>query len=534
MIGTMVDGADGAGVAGMARLWRSLGRWLAATALSALLTALLLGSRANASTAAIVYLVQVVIFAALAGQVSSTYLAVVSAVLFDYYFTDPRHSLIMYNLQDWVSVVAYAGSCLVVGRVAERARRQTRDADRRREEVERLNALSQEMMLHDDAAGLVQQIPRLVEKNFALDAVLLYVREDDRLYSSLPGGGSNDENPGTPALRSEGEDESMLREEASGDAPGSRNRLRDLLRDNSQPWELQAELPGGFTPIHLVFGMKSVGILAWKPDTLHRQVATSIAAQVAIAITRAHAIESSSRLEAARTADRLRAALIDSLTHELRTPLTAIRAAATTLVDGEGLDAETRAELAAIVDEESLRLDSLIGEAMEIAEIESDGIRFQPEPVHLATFLEQVVQESQEELAAHRVSIDAGPPGGPVWIDKHLMSRVFRHLLENAGRYTPAGSRIVLRGRRDGAVLELAVEDNGPGIDAHDLPLIFEKFYRGRQRNSTAKGSGMGLAITRALVSAHGGTIEAESTAGKGTRFRIAIPLTLKGAASGE
>ena len=267
---------------------------------------------------------------------------------------------------------------------------------------------------------------------------------------------------------------------------------------------------------------------AWKPATLSREVATSVAAQVAIAIARANAIEASGRLEAARAADKLRTALIDSLTHELRTPLTAIRAAATTLLDGSGLDNETRQELATIVDEESSRLDSLIGEAMEVAEIESDGIRVKPEPLHTGTFLEQAFEQSHDQLAHHRVTIIVQQPDTPVWFDPHLIGRVLRHLLENAARYTPPNSRVLLRSRRTMDRLEFLVEDDGPGIDAHDLPLIFEKFYRGRKRITAAKGSGMGLSITRALMGAHGGAIDVTSVPGRGTTFRLWVPLVEK------
>jgi two-component system sensor histidine kinase KdpD len=477
-------------------------RWLAATAVMFLISVVLVWVHAHASTAGILYLVVVVWFATLAGREVSLYLALISALLFDYYFLAPRYSFNLSGSQSWLTMIAFVVSCVIVSRVAERARRQTRQAEQRREDVERLYALGQEMMLHDDAAGLVREIPRLVQSNFALDAVLLYVRDEDCLYSSV-----------------------------SVDSP----TMLATLRTASATWEPNAELPEGFAPMNLVFGMNSVGTLAWKPATLSHEVATSIAAQVAIAITRAHAIEASARLEAARSADRLRTALIDSLTHELRTPLTAIRAAATTLTssfaEGYGLDDATRTELATIVDEESARLDSLIGEAMEVAEIEADGIRVKPEPLHTATFLEQAVEQSRDQLASHRVSIivePSGNPDNPVWFDPHIIGRVLRHLLENAARYTPANSRILLRSRRIAGRLEFLVEDDGPGIDSRDLPLIFEKFYRGKHRGSTAKGSGMGLAITRALLAAHSGFIEAESAPDHGTIFRFWIPLIEK------
>ena len=480
-------------------------RWVLASAITVLITALLVLMHADSGTAGIIYLVLVVWSATLAGRAVSIYLAVIASFLFDYFFLPPFHSFDLSGFHAWLAMVAFVVSCIIVGRVADRARRQTQQAEQRREDVERLYALSQEMMLHEDAAGLIREIPRLVEHNFVLDGVLLYVRDEDQLYSSVP------------TIPVHGRPVQFMPE-----------TMRESLRAVSAAWEPNSELPQGFTPMNLVFGMNSVGTLAWKPATLPREVATSVAAQVAIAITRAHAIEASARLEAARAADRLRNALIDSLTHELRTPLTAIRAAATTLLVGNRLDEETRTELASIVDEESSRLDSLIGEAMEMAEIESASVRVRPEPLHTGTFLEQAVEESHDQLAHHRVTIVVQQPDTPVWFDPHLIGRVLRHLLENAARYTPANSRILLRSRRSLGKVEFLVEDDGPGIDAHDLPLIFEKFYRGRQRVTSAKGSGMGLSITRALMAAHGGSIEVQSTLGRGTTFRLWIPLIEK------
>jgi len=476
-------------------------RWLGATFITLLLTSVLALLHADSGSAGIAYLVLVVWFATLAGRRISIYLAIVSSILFDFYFVEPRYTLNVSGFQSWLSMAAFVVSCIAVSRVAERARRQTSQAEQRREDVERLYELNQEMMLQGDSADLVHEIPRLVERNFALDAVLLYVRDEDRLYSSTP-------------LTS--------------------TTLVDAMRAASATWDRETVSLEDYSRLNLVFGMNSIGALAWKPAKLSREIASSIAAQVAIVITRAHAIEASARLEAARSTDRLRSALIDSLTHELRTPLTAIRAAATTLVDGRGLDDASRKELATVVAEESSRLDSLIGEAMEIAEIESDGIRVKPEPQQVATFLDHAVEQSHSDLASHQVTISVEGSDHPVWFDPHLIGRVLRHLLENAAHHTPDHSRIQLRGRLSVSHLEFEVQDDGPGIDPRDLPLIFEKFYRGRSRGVSAKGSGMGLAIARALVSAQGGTIDVKSTLGKGTTFRISIPLAEKPSATQE
>jgi two-component system sensor histidine kinase KdpD len=468
-------------------------RWAAAFSATVLSTVLLLLLRANSTSSGMIYLILVVWFATRAGQRLSLFIALASSVLFDYYFLDPVGSFTLSGAQSWLAMIVFILSSVVVGRVAERARRETQQAEQRRADVERLYSLSQEMMLHDDAEGLVRDIPQLVERIFALDAVLLYVRDEDQLYSSIPGVSA---------------------------------QMRLTLRALEVSSETDAELPDGYFPMNLVFGMKSVGTLAWRPATLSLEVATSVAAQVAIALTRSLAVEASARLEAARSGDRLRNALIDSLTHELRTPLTAIRAAATTLLDGHGLDAELRNELATIVDEESARLDVLIGKAIEMAEIDADGIKVHAEPVLRRTVLDRAVEESLPLLSAHRVVIAVEGADNPVWLDPHLIGRVLRHLLENAARYTPPGTRIVMRSRRTADRVEFLVEDNGPGIDAYDLPLIFEKFYRGKRgaQAASAAGTGMGLAITRAILAAHGGRIEVTSTPGQGTTFIFWIP----------
>jgi signal transduction histidine kinase len=118
--------------------------------------------------------------------------------------------------------------------------------------------------------------------------------------------------------------------------------------------------------------------------------------------------------------------------------------------------------------------------------------------------------------------------GESVWLDPHLLGRVLRHLLENVASHTPPGSRVKLSSNRTDDRLEFCVEDNGPGIDALDLPLIFEKFYRGKIRSSKRKGSGMGLAIIRAILTTHGGGIEASNAPGGGARFRFWVPLIEK------
>jgi two-component system sensor histidine kinase KdpD len=470
-------------------------RWLAATLIAAAATALLVSLGANSTTAGMVFLVLVVWFAAQAGIWMALWVALLCALFFDYYFLPPLRTLQIVGIQQWVAMISFLLSCVVVSRVAERARGQARQADARREDVERLYELSQQMMLQEDAAGLIRDLPRIIARIFALDGVVLYVRDQDQFHTS------------------------------TSDLPMSILASLRAMTLGENPTQV---IPGDFTVRTLMMGLQPVGALGLRPAVLSHEVATAVSGQVAVALTRATAMEASAHMEAARQGERLRAALIDSLTHELKTPLTAIRAAATTLVQSEEMDESLRLELAAIVDEESARLDRLIGEAVEMAEIDADVVEVRRVPQHPRALLEQAVEESRKALAGCRVAIAVDEAGDSAWFDPHLLGRVLRHLLENAARFTPPGGRILLGCRRVGGRLEFRVEDDGPGVDAVDLPFIFDKFYRGKKGAGKGKGTGMGLAISRAILTAHGGGIEVESAAGKGACFRFWVPLVEK------
>ena len=459
-------------------------------------TALLDWARIDDSIVALIFLTSVVWIAAQTSLWLSLYVALLCALSFDYFFLAPMHSLRLAGVQEWMELLSFLASCVLVSRVADRARRQAVQAQIRQADVERLYNLSQEMMLHEDAGHLMNHLPQMIERSFALDTVVLYSREQDQFHGSQAALSSS--------VRLELQ---TLAQAAGGGVPGA---------------------IGEYCILPLTLGMKRIGALAWKPDTLSREAAIAMGAQVAIAIMRAVAIETYTRIEASREGERLRTALIDSLTHELRTPLTSIRAAATTLVQGEGLDEDARHELAALVDEESERLDKLIGEAIEMAEVDARAVTVTAAPQYARALFEHAVEESRSALGGHPIVIDVEESDTPAWFDAHLLSRVLRHLIENAARYSPPGAPITLRSRREDSRLQFAVEDHGPGIDSADLPLIFEKFYRGRQGQITGKGTGMGLAITRAILEAHGGGIEVESNPGAGAVFRFWVPLVEK------
>jgi two-component system sensor histidine kinase KdpD len=471
--------------------WFEILRWIGAAACIVLADVAMTWAHMNEATAGLVFLTLVVWFAARAGIRLALFAAAVCAISFDYYFLIPLHTFRLQGAQQWIEMFSFLICSVVVGQLAERARRETLQAQQRRDDVERLYTLSQEMMLHEDAARLIRDMPQHVARSFALDAVVLYVRDQDQFYST---------------------------------GPEVQPSVRASLQALTQGHGGTMSGPNDLSYLALMLGLKSIGALAWKPARLSREVATAIGAQVAIALTRAMAIESYTRAEALREGERLRTALVDSLTHELRTPLTSIRAAATTLLAGEGLDEAARRDLDSLIVEESARLDRLIGDAVEMAEIDAKVVQVRPVREQARALLDHACEESRAALGQHRVSIAVEGEDSPAWFDPHLLGRVLRHLVENAARYSPPGSRIKLRAWRASGRLEFSVEDNGPGIDPADLPMIFEKFYRGRRAGAAGKGTGMGLAIARAILEAHGGGIDATSAPGAGAVFHFWIP----------
>jgi two-component system sensor histidine kinase KdpD len=221
----------------------------------------------------------------------------------------------------------------------------------------------------------------------------------------------------------------------------------------------------------------------------------------------------------------LRTALLDSVTHDLRTPLTAIRAAATTMVSQPNLSEAERAELAAVLDEESARLDRLIGQAVEMAQLDAEAVQIHPRPQDVRELIETTLEEMRPVLRERAVEVEVAGDLKRAPMDRALVHRVLRHLIENAVRYSPQGSPIEVSAAKDEYRLLVTVADRGPGIEPGDQPFVFDKFFRGRKQRSQGGGTGMGLASVKAILEAHGGGIELKSRAGEGTRFTFWLPL---------
>jgi two-component system sensor histidine kinase KdpD len=213
----------------------------------------------------------------------------------------------------------------------------------------------------------------------------------------------------------------------------------------------------------------------------------------------------------------------------LKTPLTSLRASASALLtDLTGLSANQR-ELLSIVDEETHRLNLLVSEVLNMARIEAGKLRLNREAWPAETLIRDAVENAGRVLEGRKVEVRLASGLQPVIADAELILTVLRHLLDNAAKYSSPGEIIRISAEPENHQVRVSVADQGPGLSEQELSQVFEKYYRGPRTRDAVPGIGMGLAIARDIIVAHGGRIWAESSPGQGARFSFTLPVAGKG-----
>ena len=451
----------------------------------------------NATTIALVFLLGVLGISAVWGLRQAVFMSVVAAVAFDYFFLPPIGAFTIADPQNWVALVAFLITAIAVSELSERARRGARSAVERRQELERLYAFSQLLLSSDSPAELLNLIPRYIVESFGIRSAAIFLSSRNDVYRSGP------------------------------NIDGLESRNLQLICVRGEP-RFDAVHQRAFMPLRM--GMRVVGCMGVSGSVLSRQTLEAIGSLVAIAIERAGAVEKLSRAEAARESEQLRSVLLDSVTHEFRTPLTAIKASVTSLLGSsnhspESHSPEERQELLTIINEESDRLNRLIGEAAEMAQLDANKVEFRFESAPIGPAVEEALDELKQLLVQHpvEVRIPAGLPNARM--DSAHIKEVLVHLIENAAKYSAAGAPIRITAEAKGETLNISVADRGPGIDDFEQSLVFEKFYRGRNQRVQVHGTGMGLAICKAIVEAHDGHLGVTSQLGHGSVFYFSLPV---------
>jgi two-component system, OmpR family, sensor histidine kinase KdpD len=447
----------------------------------------------NHTTVALMFLVTVLLTSAYWGLRYAVLMAVGATAAFNFFFLPPIGTFTIADPQNWIALFAFLITALVASNLAERARREAEDAKQRRRDVERLYGLSQRLLASENVLELLNALPLYVKETFSMGSVAAMAADHPSVYRS------------------------------SLDAKFDETVLRSTL--------LRGEpiTQSGVSYVPLRLGMRTVGALGVTGDELSRETLDALGSLAGLAIERARALEALSNNRAEQEHERLRSALLDSVTHEFRTPLTSIKASITTLLSGAHLDDQGRRELLTVIDEETDRLNRLVGEAAEMAQLDSGMFKLELVPHSIRDALEPALEDAAAALRNHPVEIVTAEDLPLVRIDLQRIREVLMHLLENAGKYSDPGVPIKVTAEVKGERLVTSVADRGPGIDSFEQSLIFEKFYRGRHQRYTAPGTGMGLAIAKVIVEAHGGTIGVVSQLGSGSVFSFSLPLEKRG-----
>jgi two-component system sensor histidine kinase KdpD len=496
------------------------GRWLIIANLLAGIVALYRHFfRVNPTTVALTFLLLVLVLAANWGLRYAVVASIAATVLFNFFFLPPIDTFTIADTQNWVALFVFLGTAVFASHLSNRIREETEEANARRRESEMLYQLGRQLLQPENVAQLLNVVPSSIADTFHSPAVTLYIAQGDRIYLSDP------KRIATPR--------------GSSDAVPDRSRTTILndLRDAMLLPSVRVGVEGLPTIIPLHIGVRPSGVLLLEGAALSRETMDALSGLVSMSIERAEALENSARSEAAQESERLRSALLDSVTHELRTPLTAIKASVTTLLSQQEIETGSRTELLTVIDEESDRLNHLIEQAVEMAQLDANKVHLEIRPQPIAPLIHDAVDECRQDHVEEnrpgqpcrefRVSLSNSLP--PVLADAAWIHKVLANLLDNAVKYSAAGQPVFVTAERAANgppnMLAISVADRGVGIDTLEQAMIFDKFYRGQGLRERISGTGMGLAICRAIVNAHGGTITVTSQLGHGSVFTFTLPI---------
>jgi two-component system, OmpR family, sensor histidine kinase KdpD len=456
------------------------------------------------------YLILVLITAARSGLTPALVLSALSMLAFDYFWLPPFYALSIDDPRDWIAlffliavavitsnITAWTGAQMLVARSHAKTTAELYSFSRRLSAIGNLDAL-----LHTAA----HQIGTMLRAR-----IVILLQEQGRLVARA----------GYPSAGALGE--------------------ADLA---AASWAWHHERPAGrgaemlaggtwlFLPLRTPRGSIAVlGIGRDPPNPLltpeERRLLDALADQAAVAIERISLAAEIDETRVLRETERLRSALLTSLSHDLRTPLASVLAALGSLRREETLsDPEARRELLDTAQEEAERLNRFVGNLLDITRLEAGALEVKRDALDLADVVGSAVRRARKLLGDRVVKTDITDDLPMVQLDFVLFEQVLFNLLDNAAKYSPPRSTVSIRAERSDDAVALHIADEGTGIPAEDLERVFEKFYRLKASDRQRAGTGLGLAICRGFVEAQGGTITASNRNGRrGTVFTITLPL---------
>jgi two-component system sensor histidine kinase KdpD len=450
------------------------------------LLAALLGPRLTLANLVMVYLVGVVVVALRAGRGPAALSSVLSVAAFDFFFVPPRLTFAVADTQFVLTFVVMLAVALVISGLTARVRDQVEAARARERRTAALYAVSRACASAAETYEVVRVTGRHLAEVFESQVAIFLPHRDGRLTAAF-----------------------------SGNAPFA----SDPKEASVAQWTFDHGEKAGLGTVGVKPGE------AGRLDSEQLHLLDAFANQIALAVERTNLAAEAQAAELQVETERMRSALLASVSHDLRTPLAAIAGASSTLLrGGESLTDETRRELLESINDEAGRLNRFIANLLDMTRLEAGAINVRKEWQPVEEVVGAAIGQLEDRLAGREVRTQIPETLPLVPLDTTLIGQALVNLLENALKYTPVGSPIDIAARVEGESVVIEVADRGPGLAAGEELRIFDKFYR-LPSETGQPGAGLGLAICKAIAAAHGGNITAANRPGGGSVFSLRLPL---------
>ena len=470
--------------------------------------ALLMDPFFHGANLVMVYLLGAAIAGLRLGRGPATLTAVLNVICFNFFFVPPRLTFAVANIQYVVTFAVMLAVALTIATLMANVRMQTRVAGARERRSALLYAMSRELAGTRGADSMVRVSVRHVGETFASQAAVLLPDAAGRLDAPVTVG-----------------------DEAAFRTPDL--SIAQWVFDHGRPAGLGANALPGAPALYLPLAgsERTLGVLAVLPSNRRRvllpeqrHLLETFAGQIALAIERARLAETAEAARISAETEALRNTLLASISHDLRTPLAVITGASTALADPAlTIEPGARAALARSIASRARDMSELISNVLDLMRFESGQVPMRRHWETLDDLVGLALGRIEPRLGTRRVSVELAPDLPPLYVDAVLFTQVLANLLENAVKHTPDGTLVRVVGHAADGQVTIAVEDDGPGLPPGDPDRLFAKFQRGRSEGDVP-GAGLGLAICRAVVHAHGGRISAGNRDGGGARFVITLP----------
>jgi len=452
-----------------------------------------------------VFLLAVVLVAVRYGRGPAVLAAFLTVGAFDFFYVPPRFTLSVSEAQYLLTFAVMLIVALVIGQMTAGLKFQARVATLREERVRALYEMSRDLSGALLAEQIAEIAARFLKSEFEARAALLVADLQGRLTAPVP----------TPDLPS-GIDTGVAQwafdhEEAAGHGTNTLPATPILYVPLKAPMRMRGVL---------AIEARNAARLAGPEQ---RRLLDTCASLLAISLERIHYVDVAQSTTVQMESERLRNSLLAAISHDLRTPLSALVGMADSLAMTQADPASRQAEIAASMREAALRMNSQVSNLLDMARLQSGQVQLNLQWLPLEEAVGSALRAMEGTLDPRRVRVSLPPDLPLLHVDAALFERVLCNVLENAGKYTPPGTPIEISAAVAGDRVRVMIDDRGPGLPRNREESIFQMFERGRKESATP-GVGLGLAICRAIVEAHGGVITGETRAAGGARFTIELP----------